>query len=260
LADLVPPRSEVADKPYGVPREYRYLERTWHISDELTLNLSRGCDREEVHRQRIRLFLAHEHLHHQHMITGDTALEVGKFANALEHVDYTADFYALCHELDQAAAAGELAEITEFDAVQRLTAAVEEIIRSFWAFEEELPRVWEVRRLRRHFNWYWQLARLGEVQTLEDAFRRLARKPVVEIAGLRTRAVGRRIEVDLLRPLPNTALEVGVVLDDESLDRRGAGGATDPRLLCAAMVERNHEAVKSYFRGLERFARARQPA
>lgn len=259
LADLIPPRSTVAEPAYGVPREYRYIERSWHISDELTLNLSSNCTTEATHRQRIRLFLLHEHVHHHHMITGDTAQEVGKFAHALEHVDYTADFYALCHEMDRSASAGELAGMSQFDVVQRLAAAVDEIIRSFWAFEEARPRVWEIRRLRRHFNWYWQLARLGEVRTLEEAFRTLARKPVLEIAGLHTRAAGRRIQADLERFLPSTALEVAVVLDDESLDRRGAGGATDPRLLCTAMVERDHEALKSYFRALERFARARQP-
>jgi hypothetical protein len=259
LADLVPPRSVIAEDPYLVSREYRYIERSWQISDELALNLGSGCESEATHRQRIRLFLIHEHVHHHHMITGDTANEVGKFANALEHVDYTADFYALCHEMDRAACAGEFAGMSEFDVVQRLAAAVDEIIRSFWAFEEERPRIWEIRRLRRHFNWYWQLARLGEARTLEAAFRTLARKPVVEIAGLHARTQGRRIEVDLERFLPSTALEIAVVLDDDSLDRRGAGGATDPRLLCKAMVERDHEALRSYFRALERFARARQP-
>lgn len=259
LADLVPPRSVIAEDPYIVPREYRYIERSWQISDELALNLGSGCESEATHRQRIRLFLIHEHVHHHHMITGDTANEVGKFANALEHVDYTADFYALCHEMDRAACASEFAGMSEFDVVQRLVAAVDEIIRSFWAFEEERPRIWEIRRLRRHFNWYWQLARLGEARTLEAAFRTLARKPVVEIAGLHARTQGRRIEVDLERFLPSTALEIAVVLEDESLDRRGAGGATDPRLLCKAMVERDHGALKSYFRALERFARPRKP-
>ena len=91
-----------------------------------------------------------------------------------------------------------------------------------------------------------------------NALRTLARKPVVEVAGLHTRASGRRVEVDLERFLPHTDLEVAVILDDESLDRRGGGGGTDPRVLCQAMVARDHEGVKSYFRALERYARVRQ--
>lgn len=132
------------------------------------------------------------------------------------------------------------------------------MIKSFWAFETDQPQVWEVRRLRRHLNWYWQLARLGEARTVDDALRILARKPVVELVGLHTRAVGRRIEVDLARHLPQTELEIAVVLEDESLDRRAGGGGTDPRELCAALMARRHDDAKSYFRALERYARTRQ--
>jgi hypothetical protein len=258
LVDLVPPKSHVATEAYSVPREYRYADLTWQISDELTLSLQAGCRDKRAYRHRIRLFLLHEHIHHQHMITAHTAAAVGKFPNALEHVDYTADFYALCHELDRATTGGEVDQADEFAVVQWLCGGVEEIIRSFWAFEPSRPRIWEIRRLRRHLNWYWQLARLGEVRTVEEALRTLARKPVVEVAGLHTRASGRRVEVDLERFLPQTELEVAVILDDESLDRRGGGGGTDPRVLCQAMVARDHEGVKSYFRALERYARVRQ--
>jgi hypothetical protein len=257
LVDLLPPKSLVATEAYPVPQNYRYADLTWRISDELTLNLRAGCRDEAAYRLRIRLFFLHEQIHHQHMITADTAVEVGRFPNALEHVDYTADFYALCHELDRAIACGEVARADEFAVVQWLCSGVDEIIRSFWAFEPLQLRTWEIRRLRRHLNWYWQLARLGDVRTVEDALRTLARKPVVEIAGLHTRASGRRVEVDLERFLPQTELEVAVILDDESLDRRGGGGGTDPRVLCQAMVSRDHEAAKSYFRALERYARVR---
>jgi hypothetical protein len=257
LANLVPPDSRVAVAPYPVARDYRYVDRMWNVSDELTLALREGTADEEVHRLRVRLFLLHEHVHHHHMITADTASQVGKFPNALEHVDYTADFYALCHELDRAVAAREVPSSDEAAVLRWLRKALEDVIQSFWAFEEEEPRVWEVRRLRRHLNWYWQLARLGETKTVEDALRTLSRKTVIVIAGLHTRAVGRRVEVDLTRFQPQTELEIAVVLEDESLDRRAGGGGTDPRALCEAMVARRHDDVKAYFRALERYARAR---
>lgn len=259
LANLVPRDSRVAAAPYPVRLDYRYVDRIWNISDELTVALRDGAPDDTAHRLRVRLFLLHEYLHNHHMITADTAPQVGKFPNALEHVDYTADFYALCHELDRVVAAGEITPSDEEAALRWLRTLVEQVIQSFWAFEEEEPRIWEVRRLRRHLNWYWQLARLGEVTTVEAALRTLARKPVIELAGLHTRAVGRRVEVDLTRFLPQTELEIAVVLEDESLDRRAGGGGTDPRTLCEAIVSRRHDDVKGYFRALERYARVRHP-
>lgn len=259
LCDLVPPKSTVARSAYGVQQEYHYAEGIWRIGDELALNLAEGCIDDAAHRLRIRLFLVHEHLHHHHMVTGDTAPGVGRFPNALEHVDYTSDFYGLCHELDRAAFTGEIDSGDEPAAVLWIRTAVEEVIKSFWAFESGTPRVWEIRRLRRHLNWYWQLARLVDARTVEEAMRTLVRKPIVEIAGLPTRVAGRRLEADLSQLPPQVELEIAVVLDDDSLDRRSGGGGTDPRRLCEAMVSRDHDGAKAYFRALERYARARVP-
>ena len=81
-----------------------------------------------------------------------------------------------------------------------------------------------------------------------------------EIAGLYTRAPDRRVEVDITRFHPQTELEVAVILDDESLDRRAGGGGTDPKTPGRALIERDHEAVKAYFLALETYARVRHPS
>jgi hypothetical protein len=67
-----------------------------------------------------------------------SAEEVGKFANCLEHIDYTANVYALLHQLDLIRFS-DATIIESVDSLRRFfVEQIDLIIRSFWAFDTEL--------------------------------------------------------------------------------------------------------------------------
>jgi hypothetical protein len=202
----------------------------------------------------VRLFFFHEYLHLHHLITGYTTNEVGKFPNVLEHADYNADVYSICHEFDLSVRAAPKDFADERSKVDLLILLVDEVIHTFRVFQFPGESRWQVRRLRRHLNWHWQRARVASAATLSQAVKYLARKPTVELAGIVHRQEGRRAMVHLDRRDPTTELEMAVVLGNESVYRRPG---EELGRLCDALIRDDVESVRRIFAGYFQHSRER---
>lgn len=248
LKEFAPLDASVDPEPF--PGEYGFERTTkrWRLSDRLLLGLTQatGGDDEQL-RQLIRLFLFHEYLHDYHSITKNTADEVGKFANCLEYLDYTADTYAILHQLDLSRTLDSKL-LNEVNARKFLSSQVELAIKSFWAFDTDAGSDWQVRRIRRYLNWYWRLVQLENASSLECVMPVFCRPPHVEIGGLYQVVRGRRLVALLNRPEISTYLELGIVLENDKLFRMpGSPSANLPALL-QAFVRGDHDAIKQFFR------------
>jgi hypothetical protein len=218
---------------------------SWRLGDRLVLGFARDGSIEEA-RRLVRLFFFHEYLHLHHLITGYTTNEVGKFPNVLEHADYNADVYSICHEFDRSVRAAPTNFADEKSKVDLLIRLIDEVIQTFRVFQVPRESQWQVRRLRRHLNWHWQRVRVANAATLSRAVRCLARKPTVELAGIVQRQEGRRAMVQLDRRDSTTELEMAVVLDNESVYRRPG---QDLERLCDALIQDDVESVRRIFAG-----------
>ncbi|MBK9117988.1 MAG: SAVED domain-containing protein [Phycisphaerales bacterium] len=149
LRQLMPDGAAVDPSPF--PAEYGFDKdrKLWRISDRLLLGLDTAASSDEARLQQIiRLFLFHEYLHDFHSLTKYTAAEVGKFANCLEFIDYTADAYALVHQLDCQHLYHHGTVKTDDAKREFLADQIDLVIRSFWAFEPAVPVLeWQLRRM-----------------------------------------------------------------------------------------------------------------
>lgn len=241
--------STVDDEPMPQPGDYSFGSGVWRVSDRLLVQLDTALDRDEKQlRTLIRMFLLHEASHKGHSLVKGKVDEVGKFPNCLERADYTADLYAIVHELDRGLY-GDAAPLDSFELLRsRVSELIELVIRSFWGFENRVPIVrMEVRRLRRHMNWYWQLARVQRAETPLQLFAILARQPFVEFAGLEQSVVGRRVYFSLERLDQSVGLEVGLVLDNEELWRVKNSVTVPLDELLASFRMRDHTSIKKWF-------------
>jgi len=253
----LPPAYEVVKRPALVDpasfdREgfgFQRAEKKWRINDGFSVRLAERFPDLATAMALVRIFLFHEYLHEVHGITKESYREVGKFANALERADYMCDFYGILHELDWEVD-GEPGLARDFDRFkQRVAELIDLVVRSFWAFEPPPPLDWmEVRRMRRYMNWYWQQARVPFAETPLQLAAVLARQPIVEIAGLATRAEGRRYYASLQRLDREVGLELCVVLDNERLARVKTGVNTPFEELIRAFRNHDHEAIRELFR------------
>jgi hypothetical protein len=231
---------------YGFERE----RRRWRVNDQFLLRLERAFDGNlNDARTLVRLFLFHESSHVAHGITKAKVEEVGKFANGLEYVDYTADAYALLHELDRAVQESpEL--LTNFDALKEHVAyLIDLVIRSLWAFEDPPPlQRMEIRRIRRYLCWYWQQVRVLRARTRLQFAAVMAKKPVIEIAGLEPQVESRRYYGQLRRLDPEVNLELAVVLDNEELWRIPTSVTVPLDHLMVAFSNHDHGQIQQGFR------------
>lgn len=217
----------------------------WRLSPQLVLAMHRQLRDDEQRRVAIRLFVLHEGLHLAHHGIGpETANRVGRLPRVLEELDYEADAWAMLQEI-----ALEVSKNGESGAVAMSRRLVEASIATFWAFDrgEKPMREIQVRRLNRYLIWYWQALRLERAQTLDDVVDVLLRKPVLEVAGLRT-SVARERVVFSLDHAPDD-LELGVV-EEHVLERRPNGLPYRIRDLVEGFRVRDAETVKRALRGV----------
>jgi hypothetical protein len=173
----------------------------------------------------------------------------------LEYIDYTADTYALLHQLDWASVYKRESVNDDASTKRFLANQIELIIRSFWAFEPAgVNREWQVRRLRRYLNWYWRHIQVSRAPDLSAAILTLSRPAKVEIAGIDQIARGRRLLARLDRLDDTTQLEMGVVLEDERLLRIQESPSTGLHALLTAFQTGAHEEIKSFFRAVYEIA------
>ena len=247
-ADIIPTGMTVAPEPY--PGDYRLdkTRRTWQLGDRLLVGLHRAADGDEQQIVALlRLFLFHEYLHDHNLITAHTAEEVGKFANCLEHLDFVADAYAIFHQFDLARRLNGRLISDSRKGLRFVTDQVELAIKSFWAFEPKNQVQWQVRRLRRYFNWYWRLAQLRNASDMRASVLLLSRKPYIEMGGLHQVAQGRRVSAYLDRRDVSTGLELGIVLENDRLLRIASSPTSNLDALLSAFMTADHEAIKTFF-------------
>jgi hypothetical protein len=132
---------------------------------------------------------------------------------------------------------------------QHVASLIDLVIRSFWAFEDPPPlEKMEIRRLRRYFNWYWQKERVLRCRTPLQLAAVLARKPVVEIAGLEPSVESRRYMGHLRRFDPQVHLELALVLDNEELKRIPTSVTVPLEKLMEAFSAHDHGQIQQAFR------------
>jgi hypothetical protein len=227
----------------------RDLERTWRINDGFSVRLEERFTDELDRHALARIFLFHEYLHEVHGITKESYREVGKFPNSLERADYMCDLYGVLHELDLESA-NDPTLVTDFERYRRrMSDLIDLVLRSYWIFERPAPMVeLEVRRIRRYLNWYWQRERIRRCESWLQLAAILARQPIIELAGLATRAEGRRHYASLQRFDRDSDLELAVVLDSEQVFRIKSGVNTPIEELVAAFRNQDHGQIHEFFK------------
>ena len=259
ITAVVPSGATVAAPALSSEFRFSKPDLTWHLSDRLLIGFHLSTDRsDDATKALIRIFLFHEYLHEHHGLTAHRSAGIGSFPNALEYLDYTADSYALLHQLDWHSVRFPAELATEPAKCQFLAAQVERVVRSFWAFEAQPPiREWQVRRLRRYLNWYWRYTQLRMVNgSLSTAIRLLSRPPHIEVSGLHQYARGQRVYCRLDRPDTRTSPEVAVVLENERLLRVPASTTCNITELLNAFQAGNHGDILHFFVGI--FERAQE--
>lgn len=194
----------------------------WRLGDELVLAIADRLPEEADRRIAARLFFLHEGVHVAWQgVTRATSTSVGRFPRVLEELDYQADSWALLQELAAAIDLGAPTATVD-ERVTTLRHWIWIATETFWAFDAGSVPLTEiqVRRMNRYLIWYWHMLRLERCATLEDAIGQLARKPVVEIAGLEAARASRPVyRLDLQRV---RNLEIATV-EGTTLQRRPTG-------------------------------------
>ncbi|GMV25566.1 MAG: hypothetical protein AMXMBFR58_15970 [Phycisphaerae bacterium] len=248
----VPTGAQVAAGSVESEYGFKKVDPTWHLSDRLLIGFHRAVAGDPgALRRLIRLFLLHEYLHDHHSLSKYRAGGVGAFPNCLEHIDYTADTYALLHQLDLQRLA-EPAGVESDDQQRKfLGAQIELVLRSFWAFEPAAPVLeWQVRRLRRYLNWYWRFVQVQYAPDILSVVRLFSRAPHVEIAGLHQYARDRRLFCRVDRFDSTTGLELALVLENCKLLRVPDSTTLNLEQLMRAFQDREHDAIVRYFYGV----------
>jgi hypothetical protein len=235
--------------------EFAFLKehREWRLSDELVLGFFEAAGRDENRtRDFARLFLWHEYIHHWQVLTSYTARDIGQLANCLERADYIADAYALFHQVDFL---GRHTPEGAKDTKQLHKLLIDQTgvaLRSFWVFEPAAPfdEIQE-RRLRRYLNWYWRRAQFLESPDLAPALQLLARQPCIEISGLRRKSGGaNRSNVVIHDPRGLNRLQIGIMLEDGRLERRGSTADARIEELIRAFAYHDRDAIERFFNAM----------
>lgn len=256
LSQLVHDDDRVSPDTYHLDYGHDSTRHLWLLGDRLLVGLSRaGSDHIATMESFIRLFFFHEYVHVHHSLTKYTAANVGKFPNALERLDYTADTYAIFHELTHRLTGEGGAEPRR--TLGAVRDQVDRVLRSFWAFEGPPPHnEMQTRRLRRYLNWYWRHAQLERADNLMDAVLLFTRSPAVELAGLRIRTDGERRVFSRFSQSPGQRLELAVLTEDDRLVRINDADATPMKDLLAAFASADHGAIQQWFRPVVELVRS----
>jgi hypothetical protein len=247
--ELVGEQDRVSMQPFAGEFEFDKESREWRISDELALGLFAAADKDRATLlQFVRLFFWHEYAHEGQGITSYTAAQIGRLANCLEHIDYSADAYAIFHQIDFLATQNSVLPDDGRSYRQLIFDQVGVALRSFWAFENP-PPITELqeRRLRRYLNWYWRRVQLRESPSVIHSVDLLARQPCIEISGLRRRIAADRSFVVLAEPGGFRPLHIGTVLENDRLDRRASSVDASIEEMVRAFAAHDRDAIQRFF-------------
>ena len=247
---LVDPRDRIDALPFYEDYGHDPEQHLWRISDGLVIGMYRAAGQQDDRLlPLLRLFFFHEYVHTYHSLTKYTAANVGKFANALERLDYTADTFAIFNELDfrHYAAVGDGEQ--PLSPIDELSGQVDQVLRSFWAFDGTGPHdQMQLRRLRRYLNWYWRLTQLRRAPTTLAAVSLFRQSPAVELSGLRLSTDGERRVYAHFQRARAQRLELAIVLENEILLRITDADATSMEELVDAFRRADHERILAWFR------------
>jgi hypothetical protein len=253
MTELIEDADHVSSTAFSEEFRFDKDTRAWHLSDELILAMFDAAGRDEARLQEhARLFFWHEYVHDWQGLTAYTSIDVGRLPNCLERVDYMADVYAMCHQVDFLARKRLAAPHADGSGFRdALLEQMDVALRSFWAFEPPAPMAdTQERRLRRYLNWYWQRVRVRDSRDLRSALSTLAQQPCIEISGLRRRLAGDRIFVVLRDPGGFGRLHIGVVAEDGRLVRFGSSVDLSIEELLTAFSQHDHPAIGRFFNAL----------
>jgi hypothetical protein len=221
----------------------------WRLSDNLLISLSNACNDDKELAQLIRLFLFHEYLHAHHSLTKYNAEGVGRFANALERLDYMADLYALLHQLDFMAKDNRKNVVGK--ELEVLVGQLDLILRSTWAFVPGNTVIrWQVRSVRRLLNWYWRHAQVQQSPSLPVSLKTLAQPPAIELIGPELTVGNGRIYMSMIQLDKTVELSLGIILENAKFLRVLNGINSNLPKLLEAFRTRQHEDIKIFFLGL----------
>lgn len=227
--------------------EFAFVAGEWHLGDRLLWSWSQQFSNNEADIARaLRLFFTHEYLHIYQGVHGSRARLVGQFANCLEYVDYVADYYALLHEAHWSRSASGTVE-------KRIALAdlIDFMLRAIWAFDHGTGVEWQMRRLRRYLNWYWQLGIIERGPSEVEAMRVLARVPRIEFAGLDQYVRDQwRLVTDLERSRSRPALELAVITDRGLLKRLPSSTTLPLGDLVDRFLQHDHSEIGTFFRAV----------
>ena len=169
----------------------------------------------------------------------------GRLANCLERIDYSADAYAIFHQVDFLATQNSVSAHDADLYRQMFVDQVGVALRSFWAFEGPPPMTeLQERRLRRYLNWYWRRVQLRESPTVLLSIEFLARKPCIEF---RPGASPRKEVRCVAEPGGFRPLQIGTVLENDRLDRRGSSVDASIEEMIRAFAAHDRDAIQRFF-------------
>lgn len=161
---------------------YRPSDRRWVLGDDLLIPIIRRIADETARRRAARLFLLHEGLHTQQVLTSATSPGIGRFPKVVEDIDYQADVWAQLYERAFSVDADGRSPTDEAGLARLLMSIAVETMLSF----DDGPAAAEmqVRRVVRYLIWSWQYLRTESFGPLDQSvWSVLADKPSLELAG-----------------------------------------------------------------------------
>lgn len=220
--------------------------RKWFLGDSLLLAVLRRFKDESERRIAVRLFLLHESVHDSQALTTGTAAGIGFFSKVLEEIDYQADAWSLLYE-HRLLRDDVGAQLNPSQSFQRLVRIAMDVMMAFDDVDGVTEQM-QTRRIARYLIWAWQHLELGRASTLEQCLAILCEKPVIDLVGLETRIVDRRV-VSPLSPPSGRPLELAV-LRNCRMHRFGLGGAAPLQESLRALREHQPLALIESLRGV----------
>lgn len=229
---------------------FQLKDDQWQFTDELLAILCRRLTSPAAQERAMRMFLFHEGVHQTtHRLTRETSHEMRPFPRVLEELDYQGDVWAMVHEYgfsrwdSRAPAPGEARS-----AFGELIATA---IETYWAFDDRgvTRDRFEIRRINRYLIWYWQALRISRASSLAEVLRILAERPLIEIAGPRTRLDDGRV-VYLLDDRDLEHPELAVLSDDNRIHRFGHSPGSRVREVLDGFRARRSDSIASALKSI----------
>jgi hypothetical protein len=231
---------------------YRPSDRRWLLGDDLLIPIMRRIPDETARRRAARLFLLHEGLHTQQVLTSATSPGIGRFPKVVEDIDYQADVWAQLYERAFSIETdGRL--LTDEAGFARLLMSI--AVETMLSFDDgPASAEMQVRRVARYLIWSWQYLGTETFGPLDQhVWSLLAEKPSLELAGPSTRVHDDRVWY-MLDARFVQAPELAVYFENR-LWRFPTGPASPHHEILEGLRTRDAERLRGALRGVSEQAR-----